>query len=762
MPGITLEKGKQIYVYGQPMTALHLVTGGRITVDYPGGSYQLAKGDVIGICEICLEVHLLSYTVSEDACILTYPLSSLEALEDLLAKHPDVARLFLLSAFRQFRLLLERSAVAKVTGSTLYQELMEDYTEYSAVCSRNHLRPRNLEGLEELTDYFANEEPDIWLSGFYLGLYRIYADEKYRPLASESAVAMGFLRKCSLDSRRALTILEGQHRCQQQLLGFCFNESGNDLFGFYTELYYKLEGESEEVQMLRDNINRMISKFAGEEALQAEWIRQRVDTFRESLPLPGASVSPEAGETASEAEASEELSGSLDTILRFAGSRFEAADSFRTHVLSYKALPDRESTDPEPSSLRRALTQEFYGLYTALFEKSLHAEQIPVPVRMFLYFGYVDEGLAGAENASRLYHIMQSLLNPKGKGVYTFYDWLMAIYRGKKEPSRDEFEQDYSDYLHKLKASRSISEQELRHKEKDRMARVRYELENMFLTVNKTTFGRIASFCPLFTADNVLKDLEEALVTPAGIRKILNQIRRVDYSAFYREGMDTENIDVMGKEPIHREYLPDVILMPNMGIRGVMWQEIEGRRRNSPGRMMLSLFHMEALETTMIRLVAEFRWALCRRIQGARWNDLSEPSLTSEYFDYIQFYRRNRDLSPEAKERVRSSLQRCKNSFREMFVRDYVVWIMFEGTGSPRLNKVARQILFTYCPFSADICDMLEQNPLYAEILARRKVKAAQRLHHLDVLEKKLLNSNTPVPDTLYQERKFVAGKVEL
>ena len=73
MAGIVLEKGKTIYSYGQPMTALHLITNGRVDVSYPGGSYPLGKGDVIGICEICSEIHLLSYTTLEDTTILTYP-----------------------------------------------------------------------------------------------------------------------------------------------------------------------------------------------------------------------------------------------------------------------------------------------------------------------------------------------------------------------------------------------------------------------------------------------------------------------------------------------------------------------------------------------------------------------------------------------------------------------------------------------------------------------------------------------------------------
>lgn len=53
-----------------------------------------ARADVIGICEICSEIHLLSYVTAEDTTILTYPLTSLDSLNDILQKHPDVARLF--------------------------------------------------------------------------------------------------------------------------------------------------------------------------------------------------------------------------------------------------------------------------------------------------------------------------------------------------------------------------------------------------------------------------------------------------------------------------------------------------------------------------------------------------------------------------------------------------------------------------------------------------------------------------------------------
>ena len=110
-------------------------------------------------------------------------------------------------------------------------------------------------------------------------------------------------------------------------------------------------------------------------------------------------------------------------------------------------------------------------------------------------------------------------------GVYTFYDWLMAIFRGQKSPSRNEFDQDYSDYIHKQKVGGNITDAELKALENNAMAKVNYELKNMFPQVNKITFGRITTFCPLFCADDVLKDLESSYVTVSRVSQVLEEIR---------------------------------------------------------------------------------------------------------------------------------------------------------------------------------------------------------------------------------------------
>lgn len=763
MAGITLEKGKRIYDSGQPMTAFHLVTKGKVQVDYPGGTYQLGKGDVIGVCELCSEVHFLGYTALEDTVILTYRFNSMDSLDELLQKHPDVAKLFLLSLFHQINMLLELSFSSEMNCTSLHQNLMEDYAKYNALCSRYHIQPQALEGLEEIAAYLGGDSADMWLNSYYLGLQHIYsgtgADSKSFML--EPGVSLGMLRKGSLDFRKTFTVLEEQMNYCSNIAGYYFNSSGNDLFELFTSLCSRLGQNNEDADALIGDIERMITQFENDPSLNRARVASRIKAFRTSLaPRSDSGQNAGSGDDGADAAIMKELIGSLDIILGFANFDAEKGEKFREHVNAYRELEDKTSMEDFAVRLRRQITDEFYALYTSAFKVAVNTSSIPVPVKMFLFFGYVDEDLAGASNCVTLYNLAKGIEDQSSLGVYTLYHWLVAILNGDKSPSRNEFDEDYTDYLHKQKASHNITAAQFTELEKDPMSKVAFEMENLFPQVNKMTCGRVTTFCPLFSADNVLKDLKTAFVNTTKIHRALENIKSIDYSAFYRESMDLEHMEIMGKETIHLEYLPDAILMPNVGIRGVMWQEIEGKKRNSPGRMFFSIFHMEDLSTTMVRLTGEFRWEMCKRIQSSRWNDVSERSLTSEYFDYIQFYRKNQELSGEAKERIRNSLQRAKNSFKEMFVRDYIIWILFEGTGSPRLNKVARRILLTYCPFPAKLAATMEQNPIYTEVMSRQKVLRGQRLHHLKTLRQKLLNSGVAVPETLDAEYAYTEGKV--
>ena len=164
----------------------------------------------------------------------------------------------------------------------------------------------------------------------------------------------------------------------------------------------------------------------------------------------------------------------------------------------------------------------------------------------------------------------------------------------------------------------------------------------------------------------------------------------------------------------------------------MMWQETAGVKRDTSARFVFPVMTIYSLQDMMIETCGRFRWEMCRKIQGMRWNDITEKSLTSEYCDYIQYYRKNRDLSTEAKEKIKNTLWKSKNNYREVFISDYIGWIKYEAGGSFRLNRVARDILFRYCPFAKKYRDALEANPMYQDIISRFKIFQERKLRHID------------------------------
>ena len=469
------------------------------------------------------------------------------------------------------------------------------------------------------------------------------------------------------------------------------------------------------------------------------------------------SLSAHTGDSADAAAgASAEIIDSLNTILSYSKVSEETAYAFKISVEQYRKMTDKNSSDDAARKLRQKITKLFYEVYEKAFVQSLNDASVPKVLKMFFNFGYVDEQLASMKNASYLHSIVDYLPTDPSKGLYTIYEWLMAIYKGTKSPSRNEFDTDFQAHVHELKTGGKITAAEEAAMLNDNEKMVLFELQSVFPAINKITFGRISSFCPVFSEHNILKDLDTSLVSVSKVEEAFNHIRSVDFGAYYRDTIYTNTELGIAKEYVSVEILPDIILMPNMGIRGVMWQEIEGRKRTTPARMMVSVFQMEDLTNIFIRLTADFRWEMCKRVQGPRWNDVTEPSLTSEYFDYIQFYKKNHELSTDAKEKIKLAMQKAKNSFKEMFIRDYESWVLYEGAGSPRLNKIARAILFTYCPFAKGIRDTLKANPLYKETMERYDVKQGQRLHHYNNLFQKIKNTGAAIPPEIQAQKEFL------
>ena len=306
-----------------------------------------------------------------------------------------------------------------------------------------------------------------------------------------------------------------------------------------------------------------------------------------------------------------------------------------------------------------------------------------------------------------------------------------------------------------MKRTVNITEEPMLAYKRSRKKKVEFEIRNMFMSGNRVTYGRVSSFCPIIMEEDFINVVEKMAVTAEKIENAINKVRRLDYSALYHEVMFSDPDRGINQEWIKKEILPDVILMPNAGTRALMWQETAGAKVDTPARFLFPIFTAVDLDELMIETIGRYRWEICRRVQGVYWNDIREKSLTSEYCDFIQYYRKNSDLSAEAKEKIKTALTRARNSYREVFVKDYQAWMKYESQGSFRLNKVSRDIMARYCPFAKEIRTGLSSNPQYQNAFNRLDAENKRKLQRFTTLYDKYQAAGGTITAALKENLRF-------
>jgi len=751
----TYTKNQTIIEAGEPFTSFALIAEGSVSAAFDSAEackpFVLKKGDVIGIFEFGFKEYSFNYTALEDVKLIPYPLPNLASLPQLLNAKKELCGYLVVSMINNISKVLSYHRQLMEQQAKLYQYIMTASENYSKLCMVYKLPLKNLPGKDKLEVFSSQQDPpDFWLDSYYQSLKGAVTGSN--PLLSDPAMVLGLLVHSAREVHTALYSCAEIHEYLEEISHILLNDNYLDLFDLYTDLVFRAKSAKKETPILEDRINKMVAIIQTHPAVNKELAVTRISEYQKNL---SRDHSYEMVSEESVSQIKEKLAHSLDIILEYADSTHAACAEFKKYIEEYKELSDKNSQDREAEQIRKQLTRLFNIIYTETFQIALHDPTPPVVIKMFLNFGYVDLELAGADNAAYLYSIANSYQGNPSEGIYTFYEWICAIFRGEKQPSRNELSQDYVAYIHTLRAQNKIDAATAQSMMDDTLGKVMYELENMFPVVNKVTQGHFKTFCPVFIEGNVVKNLDVALLTPYRLNEALDKILAIDFSAFYRSFLYTDE-KVGWRENIDLDKRPDFILMPNVGYSGICWQEIEGMQRSTPGRMMLSAFHMENLEHTLVKMIGDFRWELCRRVQGMRWNDVTEHSLTSDYYDYVMFYAKNRDLSQDAKEKVKQSLARARNSYKNMFIMDYTNWILAESKGTVKLNKVARQIFCTYCPFTSDVCNRLVTNGAFTESIQQYNLKKKQRLYRLSKLVQKYTAQGKPVPEALENQIKLI------
>lgn len=460
-----------------------------------------------------------------------------------------------------------------------------------------------------------------------------------------------------------------------------------------------------------------------------------------------SSTSSGRAEIAVGSELPSELEGSLEKIMQYCSCPQDKIDSMNKRLSQFRALKDKTSADPEIRELRASITSDFFAVYEEAFKRTHADNSCPKLISMFLNFGYMDERLVTKEQAITLYRLCDKEYSCSDFTVYTAKKWLEAIYQNKKDPSINDFGQDYSDVFRDMKKRKLVTDADKPAYDRDFKAKVNFEITNMLKTNQKVCHGHISSYFPILHKDIITRDLEKAVVTPTRLQQALNNLLAIDFSIFYREIWYKNDAKGIEKEPIMKEIRPDIIIIPTFGSRISMWQEITGKARNTPGRFLVPAFTDENLPELVLKLIGAFRWELCRTMMGVSWNDITEKSLTSEYTDYIQFFKKNHDLTEDAREKIKIQIQKHRNVMRDIFTSDYETWVNYESKGILRLNKLARSILFRYCPPPKEMRNALAKQPAFTDLLTQFNNSRAKTAKSLAGKYSKIFKNDPPDKD---------------
>ena len=744
----SVTKSGNIFKASTEFQSIGLITAGKVPASLGKHTITLNPGEFVGVFDLSMPTYIFDYNATGTVSLTLYNINTYNDFSDLLTEQPGLTTFIFNTLSNHMQKMLSFYYDNYEQVSNLLHFVKTTSNRYQTICKVIHSTPNTLPAENEVFDINIGECIPTWNRDYLTCLCDIATKSSS---ALTPAYLYGFINHLGKALEYASSQLVPLDTALEKASALLFNEEYLDYYELYSSLYHYADNIGTDTSAISNVLNSIAEMAKSLDIIDDALIDKRVIEFK-SKTVVSISTSQSG---VNDAIMMAKLASSVSDIIQFSGVDAVTGSNFKRLLDAFKALPDRESGVQAVTDLRKEFTASFNTIYSAVIKNAIKCNEVSTIIKMFINFGYVDSELIGSDNSIELYKIAESFDGDLSHSIYTLYDWFKAIYSGRKMPSKSEFDQDYVGYVNTL-----IKEGRIRKDDKDAMLDNRdemidYELSNLFPSINRITFGRILSYCPVLTDDNLIKAPGTMLLTPMKLLDSLGKFNDIDYSAFYHEYI-YEDYSRGIKDTARRNILPDIILMPNVGTRGIMWQEIEGVDRKTPGRVFFSIFFSGDLDKAMLRVMGEFRWEMCKREAGLRWNDFTTHCLTSDYCDYAQFFQKNNDLSSDAKDKIRETLKRCKNSYKEMFVNDYILYMLFETNGACRLNKIARSIIFKYCPPCKESRHRLSGNAIFEDAIRRHEISLGQALHRLDVIETKYRTLGVDIPDEINLQRKLL------
>lgn len=202
----------------------------------------------------------------------------------------------------------------------------------------------------------------------------------------------------------------------------------------------------------------------------------------------------------------------------------------------------------------------------------------------------------------------------------------------------------------------------------------------------KLCVGRQGNHFPILMKQYFRANLRE-IATRENVIMEMARVEQIDPGVFKRTFKRETN-----------RIVPNVILLPSYGERGVCWEPFEKfNRATSRGRVAIPLYPKNLHEAVVFAL-GDLRWQVAKEKAQHYW---MEEGLTGHYYQWF-------------------SGRKMRGDVKEFFIQDYYLWITKESEGTQKLDREVRGIFWRHIPFTDELRESLKNRGfVYSELFKR-------------------------------------------
>lgn len=498
-------------------------------------------GSFLAVSDVSNGVYQSTYTSLDDSIIYVFGVEHKEDLDKILLINKDYSD-FMIASLNRVIYELGRTYQDMVKcGRRLYNLLTENYKMYYEAALRLGYTARKPQWADDLAEPESVIEPDLDRMNYYMECARIPIDVMKSFYGTSNIITVYQIEDQSEIIGQLNEILKDYAKRLDLMLGYLIDESDKSLFGLIATHAIEIvntDGNGEQFVGMLDNIvdnlsevetffENRLGRSLNIDRKHIEEIYRLINTGTKDRDM---SVQAYIKYSVEETEkALEDLKDSYRQILDYSEIDEDRANQMQNVMLDFINLKDRLSTDDYARKVRKQLSDMHYELYKAVFLKAYHDKNVPKIIDMFLKYGYADERLLTKEQLLSLYFLEDE---EASCNVYNIKQWLTLIYEGKKEPSKNEFDQEYTEMLISMKSRGMITEGQFKEYCSDNERKLEYEIQNLLRYNNRITSGHITTFVPVLHRDVLTNMPDKSVLTPGKIKEVLDRIMEIDFSVF--------------------------------------------------------------------------------------------------------------------------------------------------------------------------------------------------------------------------------------